>query len=119
MSISTFTDRFKTLKTKLPSAYTLLDMILDMILAFFRELFLVIHIFLELTFNLFIIYCALMLFNAGIDLYMLRNGGNISKVVIDMISYLAFIISAVVVKNIIFRNNSFYYRHRYGRKSRL
>ena len=97
MSISTFTDRFKTLKTKLPSAYTLLDMIL----AFFRELFLVIHIFLELTFNLFIIYCALMLFNAGIDLYMLRNGGNISKVVIDMISYLAFIISAVVVKNII------------------
>ena len=99
MSNLAFAEKLATLKLKLPS----FDKICDAVFSFLQELFFAIHILLELAFNLIIILCALKLFNAGIDLYMLRNGGNISKVVIEIGAYVAFIIPAIVVKNIILR----------------
>lgn len=94
-----FARRLSAIKSKLPSG----DKIKDIVFSLFRELFLAVHIFLELIFNIFIVLCALEIFNSGIALYMLRNGGNVSKVLIELGSYLAFMIPAIVVRNIILK----------------
>lgn len=61
----------------------------------------VLHNIIKLAFNLLIVFCAINIAGKGIDLYMLRNGGDIKKILIEIIVNFSIMIPAIIIKNIL------------------
>ncbi len=113
MESQSFTDRLSSLKSKLPSSkkYQMYQKIaFEGVISFFSILFdlvrALIHsisLLIELGLNIFIVLCAVDIFQHGIILYNIKNGGNVNRVLIEIGAYFAFMIPAIIVRNIITR----------------